>query len=94
MVGSEASIASLNGTSSAVSIDKSNKDLLDDGTAQKLSKEDIEKLKGEGLQGTDIIEKLVENSATFSAKTEFSQDKYKRKKQKKYCAVLLLCRPW
>ena len=38
-------------------------------------------------------EALVENSATFDARTEFSQEKYKRKKQKKHCTALVLCRP-
>ena len=38
-------------------------------------------------------EALVENSATFDARTEFSQEKYKRKKHKKHCTALVLCRP-
>lgn len=34
-----------------------------------------------------IIQKLVENSETFQKRTEFSQAKYLKKKQKKYVGV-------
>lgn len=43
--------------------------------------------------GSEIIEALVSNSATFQGKTEFSQDKYKRRKAKKYITMLTLVRP-
>ncbi len=43
--------------------------------------------------GQEIIEELCSNSATFENKTEFSQDKYKRKKAKKYCVYVTARRP-
>ena len=43
--------------------------------------------------GSEIIEELCSNSATFDAKTEFSQDKYKRKKAKKYIVTVTARRP-
>lgn len=36
---------------------------------------------------------LISNSATFEAKTEFAQDKYKKKKAKKYVQQVTLRRP-
>jgi hypothetical protein len=40
---------------------------------QKLTQEDIEALKEQGSKGVDIVGKVIENSATFKAKTVFSQ---------------------
>lgn len=91
--GSRQALESLNQTATGITGGKNNAQLFDDGTAQSLSKDAIEKLKEEGLQGNAIIDKLCENSATFSAKTEFSQEKYKRKKRKKYCTLVMVCRP-
>lgn len=43
--------------------------------------------------GAEIVEELCSNSATFQQKTEFAQDKYKRKKAKKYIVYVTLRRP-
>ncbi|KAI9115860.1 hypothetical protein K1719_012790 [Acacia pycnantha] len=43
--------------------------------------------------GDEIIEALFANSATFEKKTSFSQEKYRRRKQKKYAPKVLLRRP-
>ena len=43
--------------------------------------------------GKEIMEALISNSATFSTKTAFSQDKYRRKKARKYCTYITLNRP-
>ena len=43
--------------------------------------------------GNEIIEELCSNSSTFESKTEFSQDKYKRKKAKKYIVYVTVRRP-
>jgi hypothetical protein len=34
-------------------------------------------MKASGLRGAAIVEELTRRSATFGAKTEFSQEKYK-----------------
>ena len=40
-------------------------------------------MKQSGADGKQIVSSIVDNSATFSTKTEFSQEKYlKRKKSK------------
>jgi tRNA (adenine-N(1)-)-methyltransferase non-catalytic subunit len=46
-----------------------------------------------GQAGEDIIAALCSNSATFEGKTEFAQEKYKRRKARKYTTSLSLRRP-
>jgi len=82
------------GSSVAVCIQvsgKDNRDLVDKNTAQKLSQEDINKMKASGASGQDIIAKLVQSSTTFSQKTAYSQQKYLKKKQRKYITRFRLC---
>ncbi|CAK9218571.1 unnamed protein product [Sphagnum troendelagicum] len=75
------------------SICRDNRALIDNNTAQTLSAEDIEQMRREGATGKAIIEALVANSASFEAKSAFSQEKYKRRKQKKYAPHVLVRRP-
>ncbi|EFN52089.1 hypothetical protein CHLNCDRAFT_139358 [Chlorella variabilis] len=72
---------------------RTNADLVDSGGAQALSAADIEAMKAEGAAGADIVAALTANSATFAAKTEFSQDKYRKKKARKYIQVATVRRP-
>lgn len=73
--------------------DKNNQFLQNDGTSQKLSRDEIMNLKAQGVSGKDIVEHLVENSATFKDRTQFSQAKYKKKKMKKYVIRFSILRP-
>ena len=41
----------------------------------------------------EIIDKLIENSASFSSKTEYSQEKYIKKKKEKYLPVYRILKP-
>jgi tRNA (adenine-N(1)-)-methyltransferase non-catalytic subunit len=41
-------------------------------------------MKKSGVSGDMIINKLIENSESFSKRTKFSQEKYLRKKNQKY----------
>ena len=41
-------------------------------------------MKRSGVAGSEIVSSLVENSATWAQKTEFAQQKYILKKEKKY----------
>ncbi|GFR93152.1 tRNA (adenine(58)-N(1))-methyltransferase non-catalytic subunit TRM6 [Elysia marginata] len=70
-----------------------NRNLLDLDSNQRMSKEDIMKMKDEGATGQKIIEELIENSETFKMKTEFSQAKYLKKKKKKHIPVFTVMRP-
>ena len=60
-----------------------NRSFADTNSAQKLSNDDIYKLKSHGATATDIINSLIANSETWNSKTEYSQEKWLRRKQKK-----------
>ena len=72
---------------------KDNRSLMDARTNQKLTREEIHSMKQEGATGQDIVENLIENSATFDKKTEFAQQKYIRKKRKKHEARFTILKP-
>lgn len=96
---SDVSQSGSNGANGAVvlpvpEINKDNRNLFDSSQNQKISHEEIKKLKSSGEHaGTDIIDMLVENSASFSQKTEFSQEKYINKKKQKYLLVYRALKP-
>lgn len=70
-----------------------NRTIIDDGTSQKLSKEEIEDLRESGKSSNEIVESLIVNSKSFAAKTEYSQEKYIKKKERKYFRYLTIRRP-
>ncbi|KAK5638445.1 hypothetical protein RI129_012740 [Pyrocoelia pectoralis] len=70
-----------------------NRDIIDDGKSQTLSKSEIENLRDRALSSGDIVQKLVENSRTFNSKTEYSQEKYLKKKEKKYFEYIQVRKP-
>lgn len=61
----------------------SNRKIVDDATSQRLTHEEIQSMKKSGCSGQDILESVVQNSATYSERTKFSQEKYRKKKEKK-----------
>ncbi len=61
-----------------------NRNINDDQSKQGLTSDHIENLKENGATGQDIIDKLIENSATFNMKTQFSKEKWLKKKQQRY----------
>ncbi|XP_069464373.1 tRNA (adenine(58)-N(1))-methyltransferase non-catalytic subunit TRM6 [Ambystoma mexicanum] len=70
-----------------------NRNIVDDGKSQKLTRDDIEALKEKGIKGEEIVQQLIENSATFRDKTGFAQEKYIKKKKKKYESVITIVKP-
>lgn len=70
-----------------------NRNIIDDGKSQKLTRDDIEALKEKGIKGQEIVQQLIENSTTFRDKTEFAQEKYIKKKKKKYEAHITILKP-
>ncbi|XP_006626064.2 tRNA (adenine(58)-N(1))-methyltransferase non-catalytic subunit TRM6 [Lepisosteus oculatus] len=70
-----------------------NRNIVDDGRSQKLTRDDIETLKEQGLKGKEIVQQLIENSTTFRDKTEFAQEKYIKKKKKKYESDITVLKP-
>ncbi|XP_077286818.1 tRNA methyltransferase 6 non-catalytic subunit isoform X2 [Arctopsyche grandis] len=70
-----------------------NRNIVDDGRSQKLSTEEITALRETTKSSADIVETLVMNSSTFNSKTEYSQEKYLKKKEKKYFEFLTIRKP-
>lgn len=73
-----------------------NRNLVDDNKAQALSQSQVQRLRRTGTEGSAIVETLIENSATFKDKTEFSKAKYVTRKQMKYqqrCRIVR-CTPY
>lgn len=61
-----------------------NRNVIVNYDSQTLKADDIEKLRESGSSASEIVGTIIENSKTFASKTEYSQDKYLRKKEKKY----------
>ncbi|KAI8971062.1 Gcd10p family-domain-containing protein [Pilobolus umbonatus] len=71
--------------------------IVDDTTVQKLTFEEVLKLKEQGLEGTikteEIINKMIDSHSEFSKKTEFSKAKYIERKKKKFTKAFTPVRP-
>ena len=86
-------------TSIALVQTNDNRHLVDTNSSQSMNQDAISKLRSEGTEGSAIVAALIENSATFDQKTEFSKAKYIARKQKKYqprcrverCTGLTIC---
>ncbi|KAL4239032.1 tRNA (adenine(58)-N(1))-methyltransferase non-catalytic subunit TRM6 [Mactra antiquata] len=76
-----------------IDTEKDNRHLLDQDSNQKLKQEEIEQMKKDGISGAHLIDQLIENSATFQSKTEFSQAKWVKKKKKKHLNQFTVLRP-
>ncbi|KAL4805019.1 Gcd10p family-domain-containing protein [Aspergillus unguis] len=64
---------------------RTNRDIVDDASTQKLTLAEIEELKKESTgAGRDIIAKMLESHSAIDQKTAFSLAKYTLRKQKKY----------
>lgn len=72
---------------------KDNRNIPNNAESQSLTKEDIDKLKEEKFSSNNIIGELINNSKTFNMKTGYSQEKYIKKKEKKYFEYLQIRRP-
>ncbi|XP_052270875.1 tRNA (adenine(58)-N(1))-methyltransferase non-catalytic subunit TRM6-like isoform X2 [Dreissena polymorpha] len=70
-----------------------NRDLLDNDSNQKLTQDEIEQMKKEGVSGDHLIEQLIENSATFQNKTGYAQEKWVKKKKKKHLLQFTVLKP-
>ncbi|KAH0838075.1 Gcd10p-domain-containing protein [Lanmaoa asiatica] len=60
-------------------------ELINDGEfVQPLALEEIEALKKSGVHASEIIKAQIEQHANYSLKTEYSKDKYRKRKEAKY----------
>lgn len=71
-------------------VTQDNRTIQDDTASQKLGKSEIMSLKKEGKTGEEIVQELVDNSATFKGRTEYSKAKYLKKKKKKLVKILIV----
>jgi tRNA (adenine-N(1)-)-methyltransferase non-catalytic subunit len=62
---------------------RNNKEIYSGGS-QKLSDEDIRRLKESGLKGEDLIKTIMENNTSMQKRTIFSQEKMLKKKKIKH----------
>lgn len=89
-------VEDINSTSSGVTIQKSgrdNRNILEDDDSQALTKDDLDKLQESELNSNTIVGELINNSKTFNMKTGYSQEKYIKKKEKKYFEYIQIRRP-
>lgn len=70
-----------------------NRNIIDNGESQTLNAQDISKLREECQGSSQILEKIVENSKTFNSKTEYAQEKYLKKKERKYFEFVQIRQP-
>lgn len=70
-----------------------NRELIDCGENQRLSEREIARMKKAGVSGAALIDKVVANSSTFSGKTQFSQEKYLKRKRQKFDIRVRVERP-
>ncbi|KIM47530.1 hypothetical protein M413DRAFT_439198 [Hebeloma cylindrosporum] len=69
-------------------------ELINDGEfVQPLTVDEIQALKRSGVHASDIIKKQIEQHANYSLKTEYSKDKYKKRKEAKYSKVFTTIEP-
>eukprot|EP00177_Eucheuma_denticulatum_P007131 GFKZ01012962.1.p1 GENE.GFKZ01012962.1~~GFKZ01012962.1.p1 ORF type:complete len:443 (+),score=60.03 GFKZ01012962.1:200-1528(+) len=78
---------------SDMSTEKNNQFLQDKPDNQKLKQDAILQLKHSGIQGENLVQAVVSNSATFEDKTPFSQEKYLKRKRAKFDLRIRVLRP-
>lgn len=65
---------------------------LVDGPNQRLSATEVTVLKNE-MQGEEVVDAIAKGSDTFADKTEFSQEKWRKRKSKKYILYVTARKP-
>nr|XP_022907574.1 tRNA (adenine(58)-N(1))-methyltransferase non-catalytic subunit TRM6 [Onthophagus taurus] len=86
-------VEQINNTINIESSGTDNRNITDDGTSQTLTSDEINKLKDESLVSSEIVGKLISSSTSFNSKTEYSQEKYIKKKERKYFEYIQFLKP-
>ncbi|KAJ6483909.1 Gcd10p family-domain-containing protein [Mycena vulgaris] len=69
-------------------------ELINDGEfVQPLTLEEIQALKQSGAHASEIIKMQIEQHANYSLKTEYSKEKYKKRKEAKYSKIFTTVEP-
>ncbi|GAA5862650.1 hypothetical protein JCM3774_001091 [Rhodotorula dairenensis] len=72
---------------------EANNQLIASTGAQALTFDDIQALKDSGLTGREIIQRQIDEHKAFGLKTEYSKDKYLKRKQAKYLQLFTPLEP-
>ncbi|GAA5821415.1 hypothetical protein JCM11251_004612 [Rhodosporidiobolus azoricus] len=72
---------------------EANNEFIKSTGAQALSFVDIQALKESGLSGREIIQKQIEEHKTYDLKTEYSKEKYMKRKEAKYLQLFTPLEP-
>ena len=70
-----------------------NKEIYQSGQAQKLSQEEIEKLKSTTTDKDELIKTIIDNNQTMEKRTIFSQEKIIKKKVNKFKFLIFITSP-
>ncbi|KAJ2914755.1 hypothetical protein MD484_g5651, partial [Candolleomyces efflorescens] len=73
--------------------DATNELINDCQIVQPLTVDEIRALKQSGAHSSDIIQKQIDSHANFSLKTEYSKEKYKKRKEAKYSKIFTTIEP-
>ncbi|KAJ3535809.1 hypothetical protein NMY22_g6316 [Coprinellus aureogranulatus] len=73
--------------------DATNELIVDDQLVQPLTVKEIKELKQSGAHASDIIQKQIESHANFALKTEYSKEKYRKRKEAKYAKTFTTIEP-
>ncbi|KAF8640591.1 hypothetical protein AX17_000253 [Amanita inopinata Kibby_2008] len=73
--------------------DATNEYINDGEFVQPLTLQEIQTLKQAGVHASDIIKKQIERHANYSLKTEYSKEKYKKRKEAKYSKAFTTIEP-
>ncbi|RXW22686.1 hypothetical protein EST38_g3160 [Candolleomyces aberdarensis] len=73
--------------------DATNELINDCQIVQPLTVDEIRALKQSGVHSSDIIQKQIDNHANFALKTEYSKEKYKKRKEAKYSKIFTTIEP-
>ncbi|GAA5892749.1 hypothetical protein JCM8208_004081 [Rhodotorula glutinis] len=72
---------------------EANNEFIASAGAQTLSFDEIQALKDSGLSGREIIQKQIEEHKSFELKTEYSKEKYLKRKEAKWMQVFTPLEP-
>ncbi|KAK4472722.1 hypothetical protein MN116_003948 [Schistosoma mekongi] len=72
---------------------KDNRNLKGSPGNQKLTGSSIEQLRRNGVSGQDILDQIIEGSTTFEQKTQFSRQKYLKRKKNRHLSLFSIERP-
>ncbi|EJD03817.1 Gcd10p-domain-containing protein [Fomitiporia mediterranea MF3/22] len=73
--------------------DATNEYINDGNVVQPLTSLEIEALKKSGVHASEIIKRQIEQHASYTLKTEFSKEKYKKRKEAKFAKTFTTIEP-